>query len=128
MNKIVALSNFGFKIDSLNSKWLSMDKYSIDKTPFKQLKKGVLIDSIILNDKGFVTSFSVVGVDGGVVPMTPDFSPSSSSNHSKDILKGQCLNIVFNKLNLAQLSDPKFRNDMYDLALILFKELELRKW
>ena len=57
MSKIVALSKYGFKLDSLRSEWDKVDKSLLHRELFNSLEKGSMIDVINRNGKGFITEF-----------------------------------------------------------------------
>ena len=133
--KIVALSKFGFKLDSLKNDWLKCDRSLLNRSIFTSLQKGLELKDLSYNDKGFITSFSVGGMTSEVQAQqnhSPFLSPPKSFSHSgaellkspydsssnvplpdikasdidRKILKGQCLNLVFS--NICDVDDLRF--------------------
>lgn len=128
MGKIVAIGKYGLKLDDLKSSWINFDK-SFSKHSI--LKKGLFVD-LVLKDRRIV-DVRVVDVPVGVAVVGREdvVSPLSSLSTSHNILKGQCLNIVFGKVSYIQLDNKEFRERAYELVLVMLKELELRgyeKW
>ena len=58
MANIVALSAWGFKLDSLKNEWTKVDKSLLNREIFLSLKKGDEIEITRTNDKGFVLEFT----------------------------------------------------------------------
>lgn len=107
MNTIKKLSSNGFLLED---GWHTVDSKIIKsktfKFPFENLKIGDRIDSIkvkIVNDKEYVTDFIVLDHKDSVRVEAPpnllthqNSNSASPSDKAHEILKGQCLNIVFN--------------------------------
>jgi hypothetical protein len=119
MNKIVALSKYGFKLDSLKNNWEKVDKSLLNRELFQSLEKGMSIDVKGRNREGFITEFVV----NKPLSLDLEFNMNASHKH-RDILKGQCLNIVFNSLIGQDLGFDKNRETGIRIAQKLFAELE----
>lgn len=128
--KIVDLSKYGFKLDSLRSDWLKVDRSLLNRSLFLGLVKGQELKDLVYNDKGFITSFSVVGAapdaQAHIESNSPllkhlessslsgtDSSPSSPNNNGsssplpdidKRIRYAQCVNLAFNNLSSRQVN------------------------
>lgn len=144
MNTIVALSKYGFKLDSLKNDWDKVDKSLLNRELFKSLQKGVQVKINERNKQGFILDFSVIPHgDIGVKENTnsPLLSLSiQQQTNSKDcspspfnsIRYAQCVNIAFanfQDINLAYAdSEGKliFVNKSFDLADEIYKEFNKR--
>ena len=120
MNKIVSLSKYGFKLDSLRNDWEKVDKSLLNRDIFKGLEKGMNVEIIGRNKEGFVTDLKIIK------SLTTDLGEDVKvlDKHKRDILKGQCLNIVFNSLIGQDLGFDKNRETGIRIAQRLFTELE----
>lgn len=121
---VQAVSKNGFKIDSLKNDWTIVDKSLIDSEAFKSLRKGFEINIIGRNDKGLVTDFKIVNTLG-INKLKEEFRlPPNPVD--RNILKGQCLNIIFSNMSAceADLGHDGNREKGIRLAHRLFLELE----
>jgi hypothetical protein len=123
--KIIKLSKTGFQLE--NKKWFTFDKFKCKG--FDVLNVGDVLENIVVNNKGFVTSFSVSAVSGveglsSLNKVNSKPSPLSFISKNDEILRGQCINIVLNKLSYSQLDNKEFRLKAYALSLNMFDELK----
>ena len=128
VNRVVALSKYGFKLDSLKNDWEKVDKSMLKRDAFNSLEKGDLIEVKERNDKGFILDFVKVNPIDHLISNVTDSIASSFNNgeihgtdKQREILKGQCLNICFKEINVNY---PQFRKMAIDNAKILFREIE----
>ena len=125
---ILELSNTGFKT---KEGWFTCDKFKVLNKPiFKGLKIGDVITNLQFKDK-YVISFDFPKLTTDILESDGVISPkllSSPSVQDKQILKGQCLNIAFERYNFQgfNTTDKAVRTYAYDLADTLFKELKER--
>jgi hypothetical protein len=113
MDKIIVLSEFGFKLASNPDKWNSCDKKFISSSKFQSLKVNDRIDSFKSNDKGFVTDVTMIDIpqhkelEGGndspksLTKSSVNISVPPSSIIKNSIMFGQCVNIAFASINLG---------------------------
>lgn len=106
--KVDAVSKFGVKVDN---QWINWSKY------YKPLecKKGDFLD-VSFDSKGYIVQAELVSPDSKVLV-------DEKITKARDILKGQCLNIVFQRLE-GNIKSPEWRKEAYDLAVVLFAELQ----
>jgi len=139
MAKILKKSVNGFMVEG-TKKWFQVDKFKlINSDKFKNLKVSDDIDNIKFNNKDFVIDFIVLNHEDqegkGEIkhisfpsnhnvknseqfPFTPE-----SFHRSRDILKGQCLNIAFDGMGkLIEFKDERDRR--IQIAQKLLNELE----
>ena len=124
MDKIIVLSEFGFKLASNPEKWVSCDKKFISSSKFKSLKVNDFVDSFISNDKGFVTDCFIPQhrkIEGGVRSFNTKSLTNSinSSTPPSSIIKngmiyGQCVNLAFNHVSNNECGLNI--NEAFDLA------------
>jgi len=94
------ISSNGFK----TTKWFTIDKF---KNPelLNKVKVGDDVSDIVLNTKNYVTSFQIGSGENVLekpLKSTPKLSPDPI-NISRNILKGQCLNIAFQNSTINEL-------------------------
>lgn len=65
MSQIVAMSKYGFKLDSLKNQWEGVDKCLLKREIFLNLKKGDLIEVLERNKSNFIIEFKVLNDKGG---------------------------------------------------------------
>jgi len=103
MSKIVALSLYGFKLDSLKNDWDKVDKSLLHRDIFNSLVKGVEIEVKERNSKGFITSFKVLGLDKDKVSISNqplvNSSPIQEQIVKNGMIYGQCVNLAFNHVS-----------------------------
>ena len=137
MSKIVAISKYGFKVDSLRNDWEKVDKTLLKRDVFNMLEKGLEIEIKERNTKGFILDFKILDSKARKLEEEQTSSPlinmdnkSSFSSPSPDIkacdkerqiLKGQCLNIAFKDIDVT---DSNGRSVGIRNAQKLFVELE----
>lgn len=129
MSRVVALSKYGFKLDSLKNDWEKVDKTLLKREVFISLKKDDLIEVKERNSKGFIVDMVKVDPISNILNNTLNALSNSARNEEKilasdkqrEILKGQCLNIAFKDIDIT---DSKFREQGIRYAQKLFVELE----
>jgi hypothetical protein len=124
MDKIIVLSEFGFKLASNPDKWVSCDKKFISSSKFKSLKVNDFVDSFISNAKGFVTDVSFpqhrkeVGSNSpNVKSLTDPYTLNNSLPTSlikNGQIYGQCVNLAFNHVSNNECGLNI--NEAFDLA------------
>ena len=144
-DKIIVKSNFGFKIASAPNDWVRCDTSFIDSDAFKSLKVGSIVDKVIVNKKGFVIKVILMETNGANanpsakfshIPNTDSTSFNSDStrkgsfdSRNDSILKGQCLNLVFNGMfsngvNIYEIEQDLNRERAIKLTRKLYEELK----
>ena len=128
ISSIVAVGKFGLKLDDLKSRWINFDSSFKDVA---SLRKGMVVD-IELSKAGKIIKVSdasrLVGVSDVKDVVVPPSLSSCPSHQELNILKAQCLNFVFDKLDFERLNKRVYREQAYELALVMFKELQLRNY
>ena len=108
MDKIIVLSEFGFKLASNPDKWVSCDKKFISSSKFKSLKVNDFVDYFVSNDKGFVTDVSIPQHRKEVGSVSPNIKsltdPSIVNSLPTSLIKnsqmyGQCVNLAFHHVS-----------------------------
>ena len=118
---VVALSKYGFKVDSLKNDWEKVDKSLLSRDVFKNLKRGDELEIVSRNSGGFITEIKV----SPMAVIIPESKVSNVDPVQRNILKGQCLNIVMNQLfNDKNVECDDVRELGIRLAHRLFVELE----
>lgn len=133
-NVITKLSKFGLQVDNID-KW---HNFSNEFKGKDSLRKGFIVD-LIFNPKGKIIDIidaspvvhSSVGnlskVEGVVGDSTtPKASFPLPFIKDRQILKGQILNIVMDKYTQEQIHLKQYREQAYELVLVMLKELELK--
>ena len=133
MSRIQALSKFGFKLDELKNEWEKVDKSLLKRDLFTSLKKGDEIEIVARNKAGFILDFRVIkpntldinsALNSAVTSVTNQmFQMDKERMRERAILKGQCLNLIFNN-NECDLEIKEVRQDRIRLAHKLFIEIE----
>ena len=136
IEKIIVLSEYGFKLSSNPEKWISCDKKFLSSKKFKDIKVGDTFISSITNPNGFVTDVVILTdhsgqeCEGGLnspsrqnlkaslCPPSPDIK---ANDVDRKILKGQCLKIAFKDVDVT---DSNGRSNGIRNAKKLFVELE----
>lgn len=110
--KVDAVSKFGMKVDN---KWVGYDR------KFKpiEVRKGDLLD-IELNDEGFIIKASLIEKESVSKQVVRE---ASVDYRQREILKGQCLNIVASKLD-GNIASADYRKDLIAITTVLFAELQ----
>lgn len=123
---IKQLSSTGFQ--STANKWYRCDNFKIlNNDIFQKLKEGTVVDNLKCNDKGFITSFTIVEGEGQMeIPrthsvQTPSAPIIKASDKDRAILKGQALNIAFKDIDV-NLSNARMK--AIENAKKIFNELE----
>jgi len=127
MNKIVAISKYGFMSDGT---WYKGDTRFLKSDLFKSLKKGDCFDTIDFNKHNFVTSLTLTKgfiqeCEGGqsnspnrqnlkasLCPPSPDIK--------NGLMYGQCVNLAFNHVSNNELGLNI--KEAFDLADDIYKE------
>ena len=124
MSKIVALSKYGFKVDSLKNDWEKVDKCLLNRAIFQNLEKGSEIEVVERNKKGFIIDFKVIELNPITNMINSLAAPIQAQIDSKarENLKEQCLNIAFRDVDAEILS---FKDEM-DRRIILAQKLLIK--
>lgn len=130
--KVVALSKYGFKVDSLKNDWEKVDKCLLNREIFKNLEKGSEIEVVERNKKGFIIDFKLIPIEPFDTRKLLDAMVNGANeikanidSRSRDILKGQCLNIACNAVFMNRdIGFDMNRDKAIKLAQKLFIELE----
>lgn len=134
MDVVKAKSEKGFMLEGSDS-WLTCDKSFVNSELFKSLNKGDKISAITFNKDRYVTSFVLFSVhavqkfkEEDKLPKTHKSNDinslktsSASDFKSREILKGQCLNLAFKNVDT---SDSHAREFGIRIAQKLLDELE----
>jgi hypothetical protein len=131
MVKVVALSKYGFKVDSLRNNWEKVDKSLLKKEVFNMLEKGIEIEIKERNTKGFILDFKILNhkarkleeehTDSPLINIDNQNSLSSSSSEVKNgLMYGQCVNLAFNHVSSTELGLNI--DEAFDLADKIYKE------
>jgi hypothetical protein len=125
MDKITKLSPYGFKLESTGDQWNRCDNRLINSQIFKSLKIGDIIEKAIVNKKGFITEINLNSEGSKVYTSTKIYSSiNTQSSPQNNILKGQCLNLVFNAMFCNGADNYNIENsDMRERAIKLSKKL-----
>jgi len=114
--RIDRVSKYGVMIDG---QWINWSKN------FKPLdvKKGDVLD-VTLDSKGHIIYATIVGGDvpNALVEEIKGIVDKDMAR-SREILKGQCLNLVFSKLE-GNIKSPSWRKEAIELSVTLFAELQ----
>lgn len=140
MFKVINKSSNGFQVE--DGKWFTCDKIKVLSKPlFFNLMIGDFIDDIISNSKGYIISFTVLthkDQEEGVLDHTHNLItlnmnskittplPVSITDKQREILRGQCLNIVFNAFfrDGIEIEYEANRDRAIKLSQKVFNELE----
>jgi hypothetical protein len=117
--KVDRTSKFGVMVDG---KWLNWSKGVVPP----MVVKGDSLD-VTLDSKGKIVYAEKLGVSSPPIQEVPF---NVDSVRSREILKGQCLNIVFAKLD-GNIGSAAWRTEAISITAVLFEELELAgylKW
>ena len=139
MSRVVALSKYGFKLDSLRNDWEKVDKSLLKRDIFISLKKDDIIEVRERNSKGFI--MDMVKVDPITNLMNNTLNALSkpvqefkeqqdikATDKERQILKGQCLNLAFkNTTEFNILTIKKGINDS-KLLLKLLEDDNIYNW
>lgn len=117
MNRIVVLSKFGFKLDSVNSDWIRVDKSLLSSDAFKSLKKGDEITDLTFNDKDFLIGFKIVGSDKASGARDSLQSVSAPKPVKNPQMYGQCVNLAFHSLGDLNLNFQDSNKDYMQIVL-----------
>jgi hypothetical protein len=123
MAQIVALSKYGFKVDSLKNEWEKVDKSLLKRDCFLQLQKGDSINIVARNKEGFIMEFNKEPTNIFNELAKPFMKATDERNHDK--LKGKCLNIACNAVFSGQnIGFDNARANAIKYAQRLLVELE----
>ena len=105
------------------------------KKPAREMLMVGMVIELVLNKKGFVVdafdaSLSVGGssAEEFTAPLDRVSSCSPLPSYNRNELRMECLRIVFDKLSYCQIDNKEMRSRAMELALVMFKELEIREF
>jgi hypothetical protein len=101
MSKIVALSKYGFKVDSLRNDWEKVDKSLLHRDTFNLLEKGLEIQVTERNKKGFILDFKVLHHKDQGEEVTHNISNNSSQKSTLNTLTSKNSNSLPASLSLG---------------------------